>query len=475
MNIIKRFDLSLIIAIGLTILYVLLPSSNNTLDSIAYALDMRSGKDLFYPHHLLFNAFGFVLSKLFNIINTLHFICFVNALFAGGCLLIIRQILRYFTNNKTCAFLLLFLGSCYGFIRFATDAEAYIIPLFFALLASKVIFSGEKFILTSLLLSIACLFHQIYFFWWVGLGIYVWWNFEKHRINNIIKYISTAFIVPLVYFLVFRFTENDYCNIIELVFHDYINNPTVSISLNSTIFLMTPISFIRTFFQVHGYFLPLFQKYFLILIPVVIACVCLIIGLYKFKGSITKKNYDQQTNKYAFSHLIIFFLQFLFAAISDGNAEFMLMLPFLLAIFFFGKYSIKFFNILYFATGIFLWNLSLALIPTHFLHTGTDESMVKYIQQHPDNSYFFPDNKRIGLLIEYQSPDEKFNIYHSGAELDSLIQTGNPVLTSAVNNTFFMSRGSLLSKNADLFSNYNIAIVDSINYSFGTLYISSVK
>ena len=475
MSISKRIDISFWVVTGLTLLYVLLPSSNNTLDSVAYSLDIRSGNHLFYPHHLLFNAFGFVLSKLFSINNTLLFICLVNSIFAGGCLFIMRRLLLSFTDNKTCAVILLFLGSCYGFMRFATDAETYIIPLFFALWGSKVIFYEEKIIPTSLLLSISCLFHQLFVFWWIGLWVYIWWNLENNRLKNSIKYISVAFIVPVVYFIVFRFTEHDCSNLLEFVFHDYIKFSSVSVSFNSTIFLLTPVSFIRTFVQVHGYILPLLQKYILLLIPVAIACICFFIGLYKLKGSISKKSPTQQVNKYAFSHLIIFAVQFLFAAISDGNAEFMLMLPFALAIYFFGKFTIKLSPVLFFSIGIFLWNLSLALIPIHYIQTGIDESMVEYINKHPDRIYFLPENNRTGLLLEYYSPDKEYKIYNFKVELDSLIQTGNTIYTNAVNNTFFMSRGSILSNNAKLFSNYNINKIDSINYSLGTMYISIVK
>jgi hypothetical protein len=471
----KKTDPSFWIVTGLTLLYILLPSSNNTLDSIAYSLGIRSGNDLFYPHHLLFNAFGFVLSKLFTIHETLPFICLINALFAGGCLWIMRRLLLAFTDNKTCAAILLFLGSCYGFMRFATDAEAYIVPLFFALWGSKVILSGEKFILTSLLLSISCLFHQLFVFWWIGLGIYIWWNFEKHKLKNAIKYLSTAFIVPVIYFVVFRFTENNCSNLFEFIFPDYVKNSNVSISLNSTIFFLTPVSFIRTIIQVHGYILPLFQKYFWTSIPVAIACICFLLGFFKLKGSITKKSSARQVDKFAFSHLIIFVLQFLFAAISDGNAEFMLMLPFAFALFFFGRYAIKRSPVFYFSMGVFLWNLSLGLIPIHFLQTSMDEPMVKYIEQHPEKIYFLPENMRIGLLLEYQSPEKKYTIYSSKEELDSLIQTGNTIYTNAVNNTFFMSRSSLLSNNTHLFSNYSINKDDSVKYSFGTLYISTVK
>ena len=460
---------------GLTLLYILLPSANNTRDSIAFALDIRSNGELFYPHHLLFNAFGFVLSGLFGITKTLSFMCFVNALFAGGCLWMTRQLLSPFTDKKAVAFILLFLGSSYGFMRFATDAESYIIALFFALWGSKVIFSGEKIILASLLLSISSLFHQIFVFWWIGLGIYVWWNFEKYRLKNSIKYISVALIVPVVYFIAFRFTENDCNNVLEFIFHDYVKNPTVFISLNSAIFLMTPISFIRTFIQVHGYLLPFIHKYFWILIPAVIAGICFIIGLFKLKGGITKKSTAPQANKYAFSHLLIAVLQLLFAAISNGNAKFMFMLPFVLAVFFFVKYTIKLSPLVYLSIGVFLWNLSLAAIPMHFLQTSADEPMVKYIEQHPDETYFFPEYGRIDALLEYQSPDRKFNIYHSKEVLDSLIQTGNTVLTNAVNNKSIMSRASLLDNNAGLFSNYTSHKVDSVDYDLGTLYISTVK
>ena len=475
MHLFRKVDISLYIITGLTLLYIFLPSSNNTLDTLAYSLDIRSANELFYPHHLLFNAFAFILSKLFGINDVLPFVCLINSIFAGGCLWIMWRILRPFTDSKTCAGILLFLGSCYGFVRFATDADAYIIALFFALWGSKIILSGEKTILTSLLLSISCLFHQVFVFWWIGLGIYIWWNFEKHKLKNGIKYISIAFIVPVIYFIVFRFTKNDCSNLLEFIFHDYVKYPSVFISLNSTIFLLTPISFVRTFIQVHGYFLPLLQKYLWTLIPLIIACICFFIGLFKLKGSIVKKNPTRQVNQYAFSHLIIFVLQFLFAAISNGNAKFMIMLPFAFALFFFVKYTIKLSPLLYFSIGIFLWNVSLEMIPTHFLQLSLDEPMVKYIEQNPDEIYFFPENMRIGLLLEYQSPDREYNIYTTKEKLDSLVQTGNTVFTNALNNTFFMSRGSLLSNNAHLFSNYSINKVDSIKYSLGTLYISTVK
>ena len=60
-------------------------------------------------------------------------------------------------------------------LRYATENEAYIVPLFFALLASLnwVRFLKEKndrfALYAGLFASLAVLFHQTYIFWWAGL------------------------------------------------------------------------------------------------------------------------------------------------------------------------------------------------------------------------------------------------------------------------------------------------------------------
>jgi len=56
------------------------------------------------------------------------------------------------------------------------------------------------------------------------------------------------------------------------------------------------------------------------------------------KNAIEKKNPELYEGKFAAAHLYIFVLQFLFAFISDGNAKFMIMIPFALCIFLIIKY-----------------------------------------------------------------------------------------------------------------------------------------
>ena len=66
-----RPNLSFLIILLLGVLYITLPSVNNSLDSLAYAEEIRSGSYLFRPHHLLYNAFGYALAHSLNIKNTL--------------------------------------------------------------------------------------------------------------------------------------------------------------------------------------------------------------------------------------------------------------------------------------------------------------------------------------------------------------------------------------------------------------------
>ena len=79
---------------------------------------------------------GIVYSLFPSINNTLSFLCLLNALGAIGCLCVFRKILLFKLESEKVVPLLLLVGSCWGFMRYATDVETYIIPLFFSLAAS---------------------------------------------------------------------------------------------------------------------------------------------------------------------------------------------------------------------------------------------------------------------------------------------------------------------------------------------------
>ena len=349
------------------LLYVLMPSINHSGDSFTYAWSIHAGEELFSPHHLLYNSFYYLLQRVFGVSDTLAFICLMNGLFAVGCLLFSNAILFKFVDGKTRAYLLIFLGSCFGFMRYATTGEAYIVPLFFSLCASWAALERRPAYVVALLAAIACLFHQVQVFWWIGLLWFVLVSDKEYRLKHFLQYGIVSCIVPVAYLLVFSLTTSDSSSIFEYLVHDYVYNEGVDFKVTARSLLLTPISFVRTFYQVHGYMLSLVQRFWIVGVALIASVVLGLMGcinLWHTRLSKDKNLFDRQ---FATCHLIIFILQLLFAFISDGNAEFMVMLPFALMFFLFARYRFERLAMWAFALSIFLWNLSAGLIPYHFL------------------------------------------------------------------------------------------------------------
>jgi len=474
-----KFDITFIAVFIIGTLYILLPSSNNTLDALGYASYIRDGTNLFLPHHLLYNALGYVIVHLSGITKPLLFMCFINACFAIGCLLIARLILIPFTREKTRTALIILLGVSFGFMRFAVDNEPYIIALFFSLLASWILLTKKNIIATSLLAAIACLFHQIYVFWWLGLLIFVIQNFDTNRIKSALQYIVPALIVPACYFLVFIFTHTDSNTIIEFIFHDYIKYDYVSLTFKSVTLLLAPISLVRTFFQVHGYIPVLLQRFSYLWIGVFLAMTFLFAGVFSLKNAIVKKNPEPYEKKFAGAHLYISILQFLFAFISDGNAKFMIMIPFALCIFLIIKYKLKEKLLIYFALGLFFWNLTFGLLPYHFYEVTPNASVSRYVSIHPCEAYLLKDKVWTDNLLRYYHPKQAYQLNNSRVlkevTLDSLVSANSNVLTDLINNDEFLSRAKIISNfNDTIFKKYKIEQVDSFEYDLGKVRIYSI-
>ena len=475
-----KVDITIVAIIFMGALYILFPSSNNTTDSLAYASEMRDGINLFRPHHLLYNALGYVLIHITGVTKPLPFMCFINAVFAIGCLLVMRLILMPFAGEKVRAAIIVLLGASFGFMRFSIDNEAYIVPLFFSLLASWVLLAKKNVLLAGFFAATACLFHQIHFFWWLGLLIFIIQAFGSSRRKSMGQYMLMALIVPAVYLLVFMLTRNDCNTIFEFVFHDYVKYDDVSLTFKPVTFLLAPINLFRTFFQVHGYFLPLLQRFGYLWIGVLLAVFFLLLGVFSLKNAIKKKNPDFYDNRFAIAHLYIFFLQFLFAFLSDGNAEFMVMLPFAFCIFLVIKYELKKKLVIYIALGLFLWNITLGLIPSHFYELGPEAGMTRYIRAHPDETYLLRDKNWVENLLFYHHPQQNYHLNNASIlkedALDSVVRANYRVLTDLVNNEAFMSRAKMISKfNDAIFEKYKIAPVDSFEYDLGKVCIYSIS
>lgn len=470
MDKVKHGDFSLWV-IGLCgLIYLLFPSLNNSNDAYMYAGDIKYGVDLFYPHHLLFNVLGYVFVRLFHISNTLWALCFINGIFAIGCLFLVRSILKPMLGKFKLGCILALLGCCWGFMRYATEGETYIIPLFFSLMASYVASRKQSVFRCSMLAASACLFHQIHVFWWMGLALFFWKETEKsERLKIISLYLLGAWIVPVAYLLVFYGTSTDCAYLYQYILHDYLFVDSVGFSFKQAL-ILTPINCIRTFVQVHGYIYSLIKAYPFFLIGVCLSLYVFILGMKrrnevyiiqrKDKKEIANDNLGQ-------AHLWIALLQLVFAFLSNGNAEFMVMIPFALSIWFFTFYDIHVSRLIAIAGFLCLWNMSIGILPYHFVELYPYKSLEKYIAAHPNDTFVIEAYPQLFNQLRYNYP---------GLEdcLQDDMECGRKYLTDRYFNHVSFSRftftkreevGNLLERNC-------VIPVDTLHYDLGNWIIS---
>ena len=82
---------------ALTLIYLLLPTHNSSLDAWYYAACVRHGHELLLAHHLLYNPAGWLWVKALHSVgltpDTLAALKALNALAAGACLLVLHRLL----------------------------------------------------------------------------------------------------------------------------------------------------------------------------------------------------------------------------------------------------------------------------------------------------------------------------------------------------------------------------------------------
>ena len=86
-----KFLLRYNIPIGLTLLYLMLPTANSGIDGYAYASAIKWGHEPVWPHHLLYVPLGRILFLTFAFIQPLVLMKIINSLAAGAILLIFQK------------------------------------------------------------------------------------------------------------------------------------------------------------------------------------------------------------------------------------------------------------------------------------------------------------------------------------------------------------------------------------------------
>ncbi|GAA4010014.1 hypothetical protein GCM10022408_22770 [Hymenobacter fastidiosus] len=405
------------IILFLTLVCLLLPTRNSTLDAWYYAACVRHEHELLLPHHLLYNPAGLLWTRLLSglglSLDTLAALKMLNALAAGASLWVLLRILRQLKQPEPMVMAwVLVVGASFGMMRFATENEAYVLPVLFSLLGSLCWTRYQVAALPRPALLVwaglgaagACLFHQIHFFWWLGLLLGTAWTAEKKR-RDILLYTLPALLVPAAYVAALPVWHEPFTlpALWRFVFHDYyagLAGGSVSVQGG----LLTVVNLGRTFLQVHGS-LPALLRAVPLLAVVPLLCAFLfgwagLTGWRAFRARAATPAADLtrpvELAAVGHTHGLILLAQLAFAAYAAGNAEFMVMVPALVAIAFSQLRWVPARSLTALGGGLLLWNLAFGLGPAHFLRFTNTDKLLTAIPAQPQ-AWFLLDNHNLVL------------------------------------------------------------------------------
>lgn len=474
-------------------LYLFFPSGFSTTDAWYYAASIKYCGEIFHPHHLLYNALGIIFSWIplkvgFEVISTMKVL---NALFAFLSLAIIQQIMySYKLTDKHVVIITCLSGFSFSIMRFATENETYIVPLFFALLASfnylKYVNSGgTRYVLnTGLWAAISVLFHQIYIFWW--LGLLIGFMLERKK-KHALLYVGISLIAPFSYLIAILIVRGGLGldDITSFILGAFEGNARLGLSMKGI--LLSLISLIRSFVQVHGYIYNMVNESIFLLIPGIISLFFVFIAFLK----LPVLNKINTLRRFSTVHIIIIGLQFIFAVFSEGNAEFMVMIPVLvfimvpLIVISYEKFMIRI------AFGMAVWNISYGLIPLHYKSMAPEQFLCDTAISEKSTLIIASDDILIKSMLYYQTGSYSINnITKSPAgfqitgkdrgTLDLLVSSelsrGAAVYTNCLDENP-ISRSSIIEGtwNKDYFYKYETILIKSWTQITGTKSVYRIK
>lgn len=463
--------------IAVCILYLILPTQNANIDSWYYAACVKYGNELINSHHLLYNVLGYLwfefLKLFYKNMEAIQALNAMNALAASISLFIFYKTLILLRQTAQSALSLAFFsGVCFGFFRFATDAETYILPILFSIASTYFYIRNKKsdifFVAFFSLLAICT--HQLHIWWTIAIALHLLF-YRKKYVLFILFSLSILCVLP-IYFLAFQILDAPNLSFIQFISGEYVKgNAGIDISLNS--FILTSINLIRSFIQIHGQIIPLFSNYPFGVVLIVSIILFIIFHFHKKNRLNLKITRKIDEDNLSFLFAIALFLHLVFAFFSSGNAEFMAMIPFLL-IGWLGSFldfrSIRL--ILPLGLIILVWNMGTGILPNAFTDIVKSERQIN-ISQNSASYCLWKNRPLIENRLTYLEGFKERRFLIKADELDSLVQSGHKIFTDYGNENGTVSRESFIKKKAFNLdsSKYSIQTIDSFMNLNGKNYI----
>ena len=470
--------LPLILAIGFAILYGIFANQNEGIDAWFYAASIKHQDQIWQAHHLLFNAVQWCFWKCLCFIKLpiapLRSIQLLNSLGAGLALYTVYAILlQWGKSYKTALVSMSFVGACFSMMRFASSAETYILPICFSLLATY--YYGKQqnrpflyLLVTGLLCSMSILLHQVQI-WWT-LALLSTTLYADGLTKKSLAFVLGLTLVPLSYALVAYFSNA--WTLQSLVLGEYLNEHAhIHWSMNNL--ALTGINCVRSFIQIHGLIWTILEQH------AGLACIALpaltAIGINSIK--ILKSTHKNKTEPIKRPWIVIaIVLHILFAFVSDGNAEFLAMLPCL-----FVFYLVQHFDApisqshTMLIIGLLTWNTVFGLWPNAFLNTQPIAQIINFIERAPQADYYLTQKPLIDNRL-----CEKFGFHHTYklhpiTAFDGIDSTSNnKAYTDYGYRMSKWSRAAWLDQKTQVFEHHTLQAVDSFESLYGENYLYQI-
>lgn len=313
--------------------------------------------------------------------------------------------------------------------------------------------------------------HQIHFWWSLTLFIAVLYNYNYSKNAKIIYSVLLFSGLPIYYLgYIFEGNSNSFLNFILGEYQK--GNASIQIGFQSLI--LTGINFFRTIFQVHGLMFHFTIKHIVMtLIVLSIELIILMFIIKHFKSTFigTKKSKLQLRQRL---FLAAFILQLFFAFVSSGNAEFMVMLPFLAIAYLASTYNLqihKTFILILLFVGT--WNVYFGLVPYHFENISQTTKQVEFTEIKKDAYFLWSNKPLIENQLNYKHGFYQTYPFVTQKELDNLLANGHSIYTDFGNTTTEFSRATITfdKTQQSLKNGYDFTKVDSFENIYGKNYI----
>lgn len=421
------------------LVFFVFPSQWWFTDSLSYAKSVKYGLNIFHSHHLLYVPIGMLFDRFFGVFGSADTLLHLKTMNSTFGLATLGLTLRFLQKKQVehAPLFVLMMAFSFGFWRFAIEAETYIIPIFFSLWGTFYVLEKQKTGMAGLLLAFAVLIHQIHFFWWLVMLVFVVVK-PTFVLTEKIKFSASALLLPAAYLLVFFLYHKQTFsldNLRQFLFHAYVHEGAAT-QLQWRSFLLAGINFFRSFFQVHGYLLAFYQKYWLLFGFLMLLAAFVLFRLIK------ERKYSIRISLKNNVLLVVSAVQFGFALFSEGNAEFMVMLPILgitwLALNHrFSKQLLRAVFLL-----LFSWNFS-AYVLVQQLKKIDNKDIVKFIAQNPDTPFLLEEYRLWQNAYYYTYGQPATHIFPNSIAVNYLIDS---VLISKKTSFFLQESNAVFSR-----------------------------